>query len=51
MIPYSRFEWRSLALSMHGISLRTAEPASEDFTVSNFQRVGLHHVCYEIDDL
>jgi methylmalonyl-CoA/ethylmalonyl-CoA epimerase len=29
------------------------EPASEDSPVSNFlkKRVGLHHVCYEIDDL
>jgi methylmalonyl-CoA/ethylmalonyl-CoA epimerase len=29
------------------------EPASEDSAVSNFlkKRVGLHHVCYEIDDL
>ena len=29
------------------------EPAGEDSPVSNFltKRVGLHHVCYEIDDL
>jgi hypothetical protein len=34
-------------------SLELVEPASEDSPVSEFlkKRIGLHHVCYEIDDL
>ena len=54
MIPSSEFGSLSLAPLDSRIPVyELVEPASEASPVSNFlkKRGGLHHVCYEIDDL
>ena len=54
LILYSEFEWPSFIPPIpRNPVFELVEPAGEVSPVSNFlkKRGGLHHVCYEIDDL
>ena len=54
LIPYREFEWPSFIPPIRGIqSSSWSSQLSEASPVSNFLKKGggLHHVCYEIDDL